>query len=188
MSKAIKTIGRIGLFAGLVAVSWGAFRYLKRQVKLATKYCYKISNVKFVKLNKERMIIDLHIKVLNRSNFEVLLKGYNLSLYINDTYVLDVSNKISSVVKADGISEFVVRVDFDPYKTKLNPQKILDLISYAVFDKSKFIIQVKGTLNAQLNFIQIKDMPIDFRTSLEQALAPPKEDNSDFKCEIDWGE
>jgi len=186
LSTTAKVLRTVGIVTAVTVIGIGLYHYFKRQINLAMKYCYKVSSIKVVKVGKDRIIIDLAIKLFNRSKFEVLIRSYEFDVSICNARAVTVKNAYADVImNAEGISVLPVRLDINPKKSGFDTQKTLDVIAYAVSAPEKFIVSIDGYVSAKINFINIKKMPVSFRTTLADMMKPTAADNStDVKCEV----
>ena len=170
-----------GVIAAASAIGYGIYLFYKRQIGLAMQYCYKISGLKFLKIEKDNISIQLNIKIQNRSDFTVEIKGYDFDIYLNDKKIANVISNKSEMLLGNAISELT-------FVASCNPQQIFDkeyiakLISYAITDRRRITIKVVGLINAQMNFVSLKKLKFDYETTAYDIInAPPTEK---IKCDI----
>jgi LEA14-like dessication related protein len=172
-----------GFIAGISMLSYGIYKYYMGQIEKAFQYCYKISNIKMRKLSKELISFDLFVKVLNRSNFDATVTHYNFDIIVQGKQVVNLKQENPFYVKANGVTEIDVLINFEP-KIKYTLAEAIDLILKGTTDKKNFIIEVKGSMGANIDFIKIKELPIDMKFTLEEILAPSNEGDANLKCDI----
>jgi LEA14-like dessication related protein len=159
----------------------GIYLYYKQQVKKALQFCYKISKINIFHVRKDSFSFELFVKIQNKSNFSLILNSYDLDIYLNEKKVANVKSDKQYKIYSNLISELSFEVDFDPSKI-FNKDYILSLISYALTDQSKIVIQITGYLNVTMDFIMMKKMKFDYKTTMQQIVnAKP---DADVKCDI----
>jgi len=171
--------GGITLAAGSIIA--GLYLYYKQQVKLALQYCYKLSGIRLFRVNKNSFAFELFMKIQNKSNFTVSLNGYDLDIYLNEKKIANVKSDKKHTVLQNGVSELSFEVDFNPSKI-FDKEYILTLISYGLTDQSKIILHVTGHLNVTMDFVKIKKMKFDYKTSMGQIMNQKPDAN--LKCDI----
>lgn len=178
-----KVIITSSIVAGIGAIVYGLYRFYKYQVSLAMEYCYKITNYKFNALDQNGINMDLFLKIENKSDFIITILGYDLDILVNGKNVGHVVSKTQYTLLNKSITEIGINVLFNPLSS-FSLVDVIALLTYAVTDKSKFIIEVKGTISGKMNFIQIKNFPIDIKMSLADILAPEDPNKPKTVCDI----
>ena len=169
--------------AGIAGIGFGLYRFYKNQLDLAMSYCYKISGAKFNTITKKQVNLDVTVKLLNNSSFEADITGYNLDVVLNGKLVATIASNKTLTIKANGVSELGLNVDFDPSKV-FNPSDLLNLIAWAITDKENIVIRTKGTFSAKLNFIKVSDYPVDISMTLAEIMAPDDPNAPKQVCNI----
>jgi LEA14-like dessication related protein len=177
-----KSLVGAGIVATIGAIAFGVYLFYKRQIQLALQYCYKISNLKFIKVSKENLTMQIFVKIQNKSDFTVDLKGYDLIIELNDKQIAKItSDSLNDKLVAKSITELSFMVSCNPSEI-YDPDYVADLIVYAITDRKKIIIKVLGTLNVKMDFVNIKKLKFDYSTNVYDILnAPPSEK---VKCDI----
>jgi len=178
-----KVLITTSVLAGIGAVAYGLYKFYKYQVSLAMQYCYKISNYKFNTLNQDGINMDLFVKIENKSDFVFTIVGYSLDILINNNKVGTVISKQQYTLANKSITEIGLNVLFNPIAS-LNLTEAITLVSYALTAQSKFIVEIKGTFTGKMNFIQIKDFPLDIKMSLADIMAPEDPNKPKTICDI----
>jgi LEA14-like dessication related protein len=177
-----KIIITIGIMSGLSALVFGLYKFYSYQISQALTYCYKLTRLKFNKIDTNRINLDLFLKVRNNSDFIVDLNGYSFEISINEKVVGKAESTMPVTVKNNGVTELGVNLNFDPIQM-FDLAYVIKLISYALDDKTKFIIKVKGVLHAKMQFIPIS-MPINITMNLAEITAPEDPNNPKQVCNI----
>ena len=175
-------VGSIIIGLGLLGI--GIYAFYKRQIALVTNFCYKLANLKFINLKIDQVTLDLTVKFKNQSDISVGLSSYNFDVYINGNFITNISSTSDAVILANAVSSLVVRIDFNP-SSVFDLQGAGKLLYQALTDKSNFIIEIKGTVSAKINFVKINNFPLDINMCLADILAPSnKDDTMNLQCTI----
>ncbi|MDD4970766.1 MAG: hypothetical protein PHT07_15170 [Paludibacter sp.] len=170
-----------GVTVAVGSIATGIYLYYKQQVKLALQYCYKVSNIQLRHFKKDSFLFELFVKLQNKSNFTLIINGYNLDVYLNEKKVANVKSNKAYKILSNGISEISFEVNFDPSKV-FDKNYILSLISYALVDQSKIVLHVIGNLIVSLDFIKNKKVKLDFKTTMQEIVNAKPDEN--VKCDI----
>ncbi len=169
--NAKKIIIKLSMIVAGAGIIYAFYNYYKREMQLAMSFCYKFSKVKIVKASKDQFIINLTIKIRNQSDLRINLQNYSFEVYINGKFITVISSVSSVDLLANAVSELPVRIEFNPQKL-FNIADVTKLIATALTDQNNFKIQLKGKIAAAINFIKIKDLPIDMTMSLAEIMKP----------------
>jgi LEA14-like dessication related protein len=159
------------IIAGLAGIGYGLYRFYKKQIDLALSYCYKISGAKFNTVTKNRINLDLMVKILNNSAFQADLTGYDFDVFINGKFIAKIAGSKAQSIASKGVSELGLNIDFNPDKV-FNADDLMKLITWYFTDKANVVIQVRGSFSVRLNFIKVSEYPIDVKMSLADITAP----------------
>ncbi len=183
------SIGKVvivtSMIVGGAGIIYAFYNYVKKQLQQAMSFCYKFSSVKIAKAEKESFIILLTIKIRNQSDIRALLDNYSFEVFINNKFITVINSVTSVDLLANAVSEIPVKIEFNPSKL-FNLADVLVLIATALTNKKNFIIRLKGKITASVNFIKIKDLPIDMAMSLEEIMKPadPNAPSTKLDCKI----
>jgi LEA14-like dessication related protein len=175
-----QTVKIVAILSGITMLTIGLIAYYKQQVEKALEYCYKIISGSVNEITRKKINVTLYIKLMNNSNFSVIINNYEIDIYINNKYVVKVKSDKKQLLKANGVSTLEVPIIFVPSKI-FSQTEILTLIGYGISKQDKFIIQLKGKFTASMQFITVK-MPIDTKFTLAELLAPS--DKPKAECKI----
>jgi LEA14-like dessication related protein len=176
-----KSLIGIGIFAAIGAIATGIYLFYKRQIELALQYCYKISNVKIINFAKDNITLELFVKIQNKSDFMVEIKGYDFDVSLNNKDIAKITSDKSEMLKAQSISELSFMVTCNPAQI-YDPDYVSTLIVYALTDKSKIVLSVNGIIHAKMNFVNIKKLKFDYTTNVKELLTPSTTEK--VKCDI----
>lgn len=177
-----KSLIGVGIFTAISAVAIGVYLFYKRQVQLALQYCYKVSNVKFIKVAKDNITLQLFVKIQNKSDFIVELKGYDFTVSLNNKEIAKIVSEKSETLKAQAISELSFMVTCNPADI-YDPDYLANLIVFAITDKTKLVLSVNGIIHAKMNFVNIKKLKFNYTANAKELLTPSK-DTEKVKCDI----
>ena len=176
-----KSLVAAGIITATGAIAAGVYLFYKRQFALALQYCYKISNVKFIKVSKDNITLEIFIKIQNKSDFTVELKGYNFFIFLNEKKIANVVSDKSEMLAAKAISTLSFMVTCDPAQI-FDKDYLVNLISYAIADKKKIVLQVNGTMDVKMNFINLKKVNFNYKTTAYEILNTPAGEK--VQCDI----
>ena len=102
---------KVLLLGGIALAGFGLFRYFKYQIDLALNYDYKIKNFKILSYDNDKINANLEIQVENKSNFEILIKEYDLKIFYKGKNFANAKKSIpflvlpnnSFTLKTDGV-------------------------------------------------------------------------------------
>ncbi len=183
------SVGKVVIVGSMLVASAGIiyafYNYVKKELQQAMSFCYKFSNAKIVKAEKSSFIITLTIKIRNQSDIRAKIDNYMFRVFINDKFITTISSLTSVDLLASAVSEIPVKIEFNPQKL-FNLAEIIKLTTSALVDQKNFIIRIQGTIAASVNFIKIKDFPIDMKMSLAEIMKPtdPNAINTKLDCKI----
>ena len=177
-----KTIIGISLLVGITGLIVGLYLFYKKQMALIMGYCYKIANVNFNSIGVNNIDMDITMRFRNNSDFIIDVTGYSLDVSVNNNYVATVQSNYKQTIANKSVSNLTFNAKFNPAQF-FGSADLLGLVVSATTDQENFIIEVKGSLSAQVNFINVSNIPIDIKTSLYSILNPVS-DTSDEQCTI----
>ena len=185
MSKLAKSILAVSVIAGIAVIAYGGYNFVKEQIKLAMNFCYKIANIKFVAISNNLVSFIVDLKFLQNSDFRIKIKGYFLNIAINGRVVASVKDAKEIDILPKAVSYVSTSVSFNPAKI-FDLEYITELIYSATVDQSNFIIEISGSINAQINFISVP-LPIKIKMTLAEIMKPTPIDSKQDKqmvCKI----
>jgi len=187
MSKNTKLLLWLGGLGSMVVLSIMTYRYITTQIELLQSSCYKFKNLKILSLKKKRIAMTMTMYVKNISKIAFFLKNYNFDIIINGKKVANVNKKLNQHISANGgISEVKIDIEFNP-KVSFNALDIISLLKYALLEKDKFIIKLKGFVDVKHSIIETKqDIEIDF--TLKEILEDDEDatsTNTAHECKIE---
>jgi hypothetical protein len=86
------------LFGGIGLAGFGFYRYFKYQIDLALNYDYKIKNFNIDSYDSENINVSLELEITNNSNFDILIKEYDLKLFYKGKNFANTKTKIPFAV------------------------------------------------------------------------------------------
>lgn len=154
---------------------------LYRQYKKLLNYCYKVKSFKILSIEKYKFHFKIGLMVRNNSDINIQVSGYDFKLYLCDNYVADLKSNVQQVLNKKSSSMIEIEASFNPTRV-LDASKITTLVMYAVTDKSKFKIQLKGSVNVKTGIISLTGLPVDYVDDLANILTPSEP--TDEKCSV----
>jgi LEA14-like dessication related protein len=185
MNKGAKVLLSVLALAGTVAVGYGLYGFVLKQIKGAMNFCYKIANVKFVAISANLVSFVLDIKLLQNSDFRLQINNYFLNIAINGKVVASVKSSKTIDVLPKAVTYLSANVSFNP-SNLFDMDYVLGLLSTAVTDQKNFIIEISGSVDVSVNFLHFP-LPIKIKMTLADIMAPspvdPKKDKQ-MVCKI----
>jgi len=180
-----KPIVIISSILGLGAIGYGLYKFIASQLVGAMNFCYKIAGFKFITLNKNLIQLKIDIKLLQNSDVRLTLKKYDLDIFINGVKAANINESKNLDILPKAVSYLTAGVTIYPKKV-FKETFLGDLIYNAVMDKSKVVVEIKGTLKAVATFIPIS-FPIAIKMNLAELTAPTTptiSNNKQAECKI----
>jgi len=81
---------KILVFSGIGLLAFASYRYFKYQINLALAYGYKIKSVKLGEMTDKYVDVDIVVEIINKSSFEILVRGYDISLSYKGVHIIDI--------------------------------------------------------------------------------------------------
>jgi LEA14-like dessication related protein len=178
-----KTVVRVGLLAGFAMLVGGLYVFYKQQMYYAMQYCYKIHKFFPKTFTKDLLEFDMIIKVLNRSSFMVIAKHYKLDVYLDNTFLTSISSDKENVIQPNNVSQLLVNIKVTPSQM-FKSINLANLIKNYLTDKSKIKVKVSGYIGIKANFVNIKNMPINYESNLAELMTPgdPANESDRLMC------
>jgi len=89
---------KVLLFGGIALAGFGFYRYFKYQIDLALNYDYKIKKFNIDSYDSENINVSLELEITNNSNFDILIKEYDLKLFYKGKNFANTKTKIPFAV------------------------------------------------------------------------------------------
>lgn len=164
------------VWIGLAAVLGGLAWYGYSQYKKLTNLCYSFTGFEILKLNRERITIQINLRVKNESAIEIKLSSYNLKMYLNGADVATISAKKETVIKPGAFTVLSLLIDVDPKSVKGLAN--WDFISKILLDINNVKIRIAGTLTASVAGFGVKNYPVDIGPVPIKSMKPDKNNPS----------
>jgi len=156
----------IGLIALMLA---GVGVYAIQQKALISRIKVLFGRAKLISLSWDKIAIDIFLKVINVSDIDVNIEGYQLTAYINDRRITSFMSNQPGYIQANGESEIALNIITNPIEALGNIFK-KDVLSAIFLDYSKVIIRIKGVISVNHRGLDIKDIPIDLKENLKNLM------------------
>ncbi len=177
--KGFKYKGLIIVLSILGLASAGAI-YLWNQTKKLADFCFDFSGYKITNVTLLNMAVDVYLSIKNKSNLDVIIKGYDLDVYVNGNFISKVTNTNEQQLPANTKQNFTVSVNFNP-TTLLKGSLTKDNILNALIDRSKVVFEFKGVLSASFAGVNVSSFPIAIKSSLADMIPDPNKPST--KCD-----
>lgn len=166
-TKIITVLVLTGLLVGFI--------YIRVQIAKLKDYCVKLKGFRFTNASLTDVGINFKLFFKNKSKLEIQLASYDFDLLINNIKVGRLNNSLMQTIAPQATSEINFNLSFNPKKF-FNVGDALTFINNTMFDKSKIMIQAKGSFNGKLfNTFELVNYPIEMSSSLAELLKPSEE-------------
>lgn len=162
-----------------LAVFTGAFLVVKNQIGKLKKYCYAVKGFRINSFTRKKMSITLKVLFENKSDIGFWVKGYDLKTYIDNKYVATVKSVKKEYIKANGVSDLLLEIDFTPSE-KFSFQDLMRILGYYLTDKEKLKLSLKGHVTGSHKGFS-KEMPLNLSFNFKELLESEK---PEVKCNI----
>lgn len=177
----MKKIYLIGGIIVLATTIIGGYFWIKRQADLLLDFCYTISSFRFSSINTNGISFSLILNIVNQSDIDINIKGYNFNVYLNDIKLANIISSQSQIWAKRSTSPIAVNINVKWNDLSINIGKITELVRYYITNKSKLLLKIDGKLSAEAFKISIKDYPFDMQFTIAELLSPNTEPST---CKI----
>jgi len=105
--KALKITGIVTLLVG--AAWWIAY-----QIKLSQKLIYGFKNVRFGQYRNGSLVLNMDLTVKNTTDLDVMVRGFDLDVYVNHVYVTKFFSNIESSIRPDSTAAVPLAISIKP--------------------------------------------------------------------------
>jgi LEA14-like dessication related protein len=141
---------KVFLFGGIGLAGFGLYRYFKYQVDMALNYDYKIKKFKVLGYDDDKIKTLIEIEIKNNSNFEILIREYNLKIFFKGNNFASAVTQTPFVVLPNSSFTLKTNGDINVKETKVS---VLPFIQ-DVLAKRAINVEVLG-------FIKVKFLGIN---------------------------
>lgn len=116
-----------------------------------------------------RIALNIYLNFFNPSKIDVNVEGYDLGVYMNEKLITRLDSKEPGYVAAEATSVVKLVVDIKPMQALSNffsPQ----VMNAMLFDYSKVVVRLKGTVSANHRGLGMKDIPVDISDNLQSLI------------------
>jgi len=152
--------------------------YAVKQGLALYNYCWAIAaeKTKIISASINKVNIEMFIRFGNRSNTDVNIRSYDLTVYMNGIEISKIFSKQKQLLKSDDVSDVQLTIQANPSDIfKSNKSKLLELGQYFISDKSKIVFKIVGSASVGAFGISASNIPIDISMSLKEMMAPSTE-------------
>lgn len=156
-----------GLAAVIGVFGW----YLWSQYKKAMDFCYQVVGHKVTKLGLSQIVIELYLRLKNKSNIDLTIKSYDINVSINGKHVSTLKSDKPQYIKPKDYTLLTLNVSFNPADVLKNVFNS-GIVGIGL-DKSKIMVRMYGKITAShANLIEIKDFELDQTMPLSEMIEP----------------
>lgn len=157
------------IIGGILGATTGLIFYFRKQFNLLANSCYAITGGVIHNISLDDTKITIFLKIKNTSQLSLTIENLSLNIYVNNLFVSNILKKEKQTIPSNGSVVIQLDVSFSPKSLfKAGLANITPLLT----DKSKLIINIKGTLDAEMPPVRINKMPIEQTISLQDLLSP----------------
>jgi LEA14-like dessication related protein len=144
---------KILLFSGIGLAGFGLYRYFKYEVNQALNYDYKIKNFHYdnVDIANNKIDVSLEIDLTNKSNFEIIVRSYDLKFAYKGIYFASSKSDNSFVITPDNTFTLKISGTIDLKSAELS---VLPFVQ-DVLARKPIDIEISG--NVKVKFIGINN-------------------------------
>ena len=154
-----------GIIAALIIIPGGIFAGIA--IKNLSKIDFKIKGYKIKGIDGQFVYLDFDIDVINPSNIDVHIAGYNIDVFLNDIIVAHLISKERKILKSESTSLLTLLISID-YNKAFGQIKSKEIIGYFISkNHEKIVVHLKGKFKGEILKIPISTK-LDFRYSLKE--------------------
>lgn len=150
------------LAAGVLA---GGAVYLNNQLNVVYNTSYELVRYRLSGLGDESIRLVLYLKLKNESNFNLHIKSYKFTIYVNGKKITVAEDHVGQDVpkKQDVVL---------PVPVRIFPKQIKDVIVgdpvSLLLNPGKVSVTTRGNISLKGSFFEANRIPIDYTTSLAE--------------------
>ncbi len=164
------------IIAGLLGSATGLYIYFKKQFTKLADSCYTISGGIIHSISLENVNITLLFNIKNTSDLEIQIENIVFNIYVNNMFVTKILKKQKQTLLSNQPLSFQLDCEFSPRDLlKAGLTNLTTLLT----NKNNLIINIKGTFDASMSVVKLKNYAFDEKISLAD-LTKPKQNPS--KC------
>lgn len=129
--------------------------------------CYELSGYKLKSIDEKHIYIDIDLRIKNPATLNIILNGYTVDVFINNTWVANTQSNQKKVIRGKEISTIplLLKINHSKVWDVYNSRSIIELLMKA--DMEKIFIEMKGKLNGSVFNFPVT-VPINTKMSLRQ--------------------
>lgn len=140
---------------------------VSRQMRLLADYCFNVVGYRIKRISFDRIVFELDLEVYNKSNIDVTIDSYDLSVFMNGQFVSKIYNQVGQLVRGKSRSIVTLTIDFAPRQallTVLNFDFARSLIS------EQTVVAIKGHVTVSHRGAKLRDLPVDIELPLKEMI------------------
>lgn len=157
----VKIIRNVGILSAIAGIAW----YAVQQAQFAKKLLYSFHNFKLNQISSDRLSLGVDVTIENSTALTVTIEGFDLDVYINDTFV--------SKVDSNAVKKIPANTSIDlPASININPSQFFSDLTTILFGASSLSttkISIRGKVKVEKFGIPFK-VPIRFDGNLSKFL------------------
>ena len=166
------------LIGGVVAIGTSIGIYSKTQYDKLVKTCFLTSGVLIKELKSDHIVMDLMIKVSNKSDVAINIIRPKFLVYMNGILISKMSGK-DMRISNNACSSVNIDIDFVPAEVFGASMSVFQDI---LFQKSKVKLKTIGLFDIKVSGISAKDITYETEITLKELFDGDSEEVSPCKC------
>jgi|TARA_Y100000114_G_scaffold157153_1_gene187462 hypothetical protein len=137
---------------GIGGIGYAVYNYFNKQLQLALDWEFKVKGFNILNISKDNAKLKLNLEILNKSNFNLLVKDYDLKIFYEGVEVGTAKSTVPFEVGADSWFPVptVVDVNFKGFSSQLDDLGINILLG------KPFVVDITGNMNVEYSKIKKK--------------------------------
>lgn len=153
------------VIGGVTAVVGILTWHFLHQVNLLKKTCFGFNGYTIKELNINKIVIELRLKLRNKSDIAFTLRSYNFDIFINNTKVTTAASNVPQVIDRDSFAPLTLMIDIVP-KNILNPA----FLSGFLLNYQNANIKIQGTMSINAGGVSKSALPVLIQSKLRDML------------------
>lgn len=170
---------KFAIWSGITLLVSGGVYALINNIKLAMKYCYKMTDIKFISVSASKIDMQLNILFKNYSAINIIAKSYKFDVSVNNIPIATVVQDKETFIGGNSVSKIAVLVKSEPAKLQNKAFELAVVVGQYLNHPEKVIIELKGTVVVSVLGLPVT-LPLDISMNVKDIMSP--DPNADLRC------
>ena len=175
MKPRTKLILQLSIGAVILTAVGFVTAYFIKQYKRAYDYCYKFTNGKIVSAGIQKTIVSVTLKIFNATDINAQISQQNYKIYVNDIHISNITSSERIALNAMNSYPIPLTIEFNPLQILKETLLKLDSILLDKQYQDKIRIVVTGNVTISAGGLSVKNLPINYSSTLTELLAPAED-------------